>query len=295
MSILTGITKKFEEVIDAATTPAEKQEDAYNQLVAKLPDQRAAVARVIGGCSIERQELSRRQAIVADAQAKLAEAKQAGASDATLKHLADVLEGANNAVNDQQAVLTEYQARADEARASLDQSIAALEQLGKRVVVDKTKSDLADAIRAAADAKQAANEIHTAISDAGQHSQQVQRELEEARAANQLVGELKTGPVASPAVQAELDRIGQQSATQKGRAELEQITGGQTEPAATTPAVADKGAVEKGRAELGKILSPDTAAPKPATPAPAADPKAAVDQGRQELDKILGGASPEKK
>jgi len=203
--------------IDSATSAIEKEQDAFEQLKKKLPAQREMVTKVMAASNMAKSELDRRNTALEQVKGQFAQAKKLGASDAALDDLGSKFKTLKDAVDDQQKVLAEAQSTADEARHSLDQTIAAMQKFGQKVETDKSKAELAAALRVTAEARQSAQDITSALSAAGSASKEVDRQLEEARAANQLSKGTSTDQ--------ELAKLDEKAAAATGRAELEALLG----------------------------------------------------------------------
>jgi len=230
LAVLTGIgaviSPKFRQLIrirggkavDSATSAIEKEQDAFEQLKKKMPAQREMVTKVMAAANMAKSELDRRNVALESVKARFAQARKLGASDNALNELGAQFTSAKTAVDEQQKVLTEAQATADEARHSLDQTIAAMQKFGQKVETDKSKAELAAALRVTAEARQSAADITSALSAAGSASKEVDRQLEEARAANQLSKGTSTDQ--------ELSQLDEKAAAASGRAELEALLDG---------------------------------------------------------------------
>jgi hypothetical protein len=230
MAVLFGISYAFSpkvrqlvrikggNAVDSATSAIEKEHDAFEQLKKKMPLQRDMVTKVMAAANMAKGELDRRNAALEQVKSRFAQARKLGASDKALDELGSSFTTAKTAVDEQQKVLTEAQATAEEARHSLDQTITAMQKFGAKVENDKSKADLAAALRVTAEARQSAADISSALSAAGSASQAVDRQLEEARAANQLSKGTSTDQ--------ELQQLDEKAAAASGRAELEALLDG---------------------------------------------------------------------
>jgi hypothetical protein len=218
--VLTTLRIKSNAALDAATTPLEREKDEYNQLMAKLPAQRAAVQKVMANSNIAKKDLDAATAAVAQAEKDYKEAKGLGASEDALNELAAKYDAAGATVEEQKKVVTEAGAAADEARNALDATTKALAKFSARIEADGRKTELASALKVSADARQQARDINSQLSKAGEASRQIDKQLEEARAANDLAKGSQT--------EQELQALREKAAANAARAKLDAKLGGGT-------------------------------------------------------------------
>jgi len=209
---------KSGKAIDGATTALDKEKDEYNELMKKLPVQRAAVQKVMGNASLAKKDLEAKVAAVAAAESEYKDAKGMSASEAALDELATKFSAAEAAVEDQKKIVAESNSAADEARNALDATTKALSKFATRIEGDERKTELAAALRVSGEARQQAKDIQSSLSAAGAASRQIDKDLEEARAANELAKGTQT--------EQELERLREQSAAKSARAKLEGRLGG---------------------------------------------------------------------
>ncbi len=148
---------------------------------------------------------------------KYATAKQLGASEAALDSLGADFTAATQAVVAQKAVVEAAVAASTEARNALEATIKAIQKFGDQVESDQNKAELTAALKTTADARQATQDINNQISQAGAAHHEVDRQLEEARAAN----ELSKGS----ATDIELADLEEKAAAKSGRDALEASLG----------------------------------------------------------------------
>lgn len=211
--VLQTLRIKSNAALDKATTALERERDEYDQLVAKLPGQRAAVQKVMGNARIAQKDLDAKVADVARLEREYKEAKGLGASDAALDELATKFAAAEAAVEEQKKVVAEANAAAEEARNALDATVKALGKFAARIEADSRKVELTEALNVAAQARQQARDIASSLSKAGEASRQIDRELEEARAANELAK--------GTATEQELEALREKAAAKSAREKLE--------------------------------------------------------------------------
>jgi hypothetical protein len=161
-------------------------------------------------------DLATKQGAVEALKAEYKQAKELNASEGALDELSTRYEAAKQEVVEQAAISKEAHDAATEARATLDQTIAKIRQFGQSVETAEGKAELAKALRTNAEASQLAKDINDRLSQAGQASREVDKDLEEARAANTLSK--------GSAVDQELANLKGAAAAKSGRAELDELT-----------------------------------------------------------------------
>jgi hypothetical protein len=216
--VLVTLRIRANSALDKATTPLEREKDEYNQLMAKLPAQRKAVQSVMATSAVAKKDLDAAVAAVAQAEKDYKDAKGLGASEAALNELAGKYDAAEQSVEAQKKIVEEAAAAATEARGALEATTKALGKFASRIEQDERKTELAAALRVSADARQAANEINSSLSKAGEASRQIDKDLEEARAANDLSKGSQT--------EQELAALREQAAAKAARERLEGKLGG---------------------------------------------------------------------
>jgi uncharacterized coiled-coil protein SlyX len=211
--VLQTLRIKSNQALDKATTAHERQKDEYDQLVAKLPVQRAAVQKVMGNARIAQKDLDAKKADMARLEREYKEAKGLGASEAALDELATKFAAAETAVEEQNKVVTEANAAAAEARSALEATTKALGKFASRIEADGRKVELTEALKVSAEARQQARDISSSLTKAGEASRQIDKELEEARAANDLAK--------GTATEQELEQLREKAAAKSARERLE--------------------------------------------------------------------------
>jgi phage shock protein A len=217
--VLQTLRIRANDALDGATTPLEREKDEFNKLMAKLASQRAAVAKVMANARLAQKELDAEIAEVERIEREYKEAKALGASEAALNELASKFAAAELAVEEQKKIVIDANAAAEEARQALDATVKALKKFEAQIQSDEQKAALTDALKTAAEARTAASEINSSLSKAGQYHRDIEKELEEARAA----AELSKGT----ATEQELERLREQAAQKAAREKLEGKLAGQ--------------------------------------------------------------------
>jgi hypothetical protein len=213
--VLVTLRIRANDVLDKSTTPLEREKDEYEQLMAKLPKQRAAVISVMASANVAKKDLATALTQVEEAAKTYKEAKALGASEAALNEAAAKYSAAEEAVEAQKKIVAEATAAADEARRALESTAKALAKFAARIEQDERKTQLAEALRVAGEAVQQSRDIDSVLSRAGQYSRDIDKELEEARAG----ADLSKG---TPTEQ-ELERLRQEAATKAAREKLDKL------------------------------------------------------------------------
>src|SRR3990167_5101996 len=144
---------KSNKALDAATTALERERDEYNQLMGKLPGQRASVQKVMANAAIAKKDLDNAVKAVADKKREYDEAKGLGASQAARDELATKYAAAKASVEEQTKIVTEANAAADEARNALDATNKALGKFASRIETDERKTELTAALKVSGEAR----------------------------------------------------------------------------------------------------------------------------------------------
>ena len=202
--------------VDAGSSALEKQEDQYNQLVAKLPKQRESVAKTKANATIAQKRLGELQTKLGEIEGefKLAEAQKA--PDDVTNAIADDYATTEAAIATQKTVAAEAASIADEALKALEETTKALAKFKDRIAADANKVELTKALETAASARQELADIKTQISGAGQASAEIDRALEEARAKN----DMSTGSTTDQAREKLKEQAAASSAKDRLRAKL---------------------------------------------------------------------------
>ncbi len=172
--------------VDAGTTALEKEQDQYKMLVAKIPAQRTSVATTKAGAVIAQKKLA---ALTTKLGAIETEFKAADAQKAPATVVAAIeadYAATEQAIEAQKVIATEAAQIADEALQALEATTKALSKFQSRIEQDANKVELKKSLEMAAAARQELKDIQTEISGAGQASAEIDKELEIARAKNDM-------------------------------------------------------------------------------------------------------------
>jgi len=172
--------------IDAGSSALEKQQDQYKLLTSRIPAQRNSVATTKAGAVIAQKKLN---ALTEKLTALETEFKAAD----TQKAPADVVSAieaeyasTEAAITEQKTIATEAANVADEALKALEQTVKALAKFATQIERDSNKVELKKSLEIAAESRQQLNDMKTEISGAGAASAQIDKELEIARAKNDM-------------------------------------------------------------------------------------------------------------
>jgi len=172
--------------IDAGSSALEKEQDQYKVLTARIPAQRTSVATTKANAVIANKKLT----ALSDKLAGLeTEFKQADAQKAP----ADVVSAieaeyseTEAAITAQKTIATEAANIADEALKALEQTAKALGKFQSQIEQDANKVELKKSLDIAAESRQQLNDMKTEISAAGSASATIDKDLEIARAKNDM-------------------------------------------------------------------------------------------------------------
>ena len=173
-------------VVDAGTSALEKEEDSYKQLVARLPKNRDAVARTKANAVIQERKLTDLQTKLEGLKKEYKLANDQNAPEATKTAIETDFANTKSAIENQTVVAAEAKKVATEALTALEQTTAALSKFKDQIEADGNKVQLKEALELTAATRNELNDIKTQISGAGQASATIDRELETARAKNDM-------------------------------------------------------------------------------------------------------------
>lgn len=199
-------------VVDAGTTALEKEQDSYNQLVARLPKNRDAVARTKANAVIQQRKLADLQKQLDGLKADYKLAHDQNATEAAMSAIESNFASTKAQIETQTAVATEANSVANEALTALEQTTKALGKFKDQIEADGNKVQLKEALELTAATRNELNDIKTQISGAGQASATIDKELETARAKNDMSK--------GSAVDQELAAIHEKAASSSARDEL---------------------------------------------------------------------------
>ena len=172
--------------VDAGTTALEKEQDQYKVLVAKIPAQRTSVATTKAGAVIAQKKLATLITKLGDIETEFKQADAVKApADVVAAIEADYV-ATEQAIEAQKVIATEAAQIADEALQALEATSKALGKFASRIEQDSNKVELKKSLEMAAVARQELKDIQTEISGAGQDSTEIDKELEIARAKNDM-------------------------------------------------------------------------------------------------------------
>ena len=173
-------------IVDAGTTALEKEEDSYKQLVARLPKNRDAVARTKANAVIQERKLTDLQTKLEGLKKEYKLANDQNAPEATKTAIETDFANTKAAIENQATVAAEAKKVATEALTALEQTTKALAKFKDQIEADGNKVQLKEALELTAATRNELNDIKTQISGAGQASATIDRELETARAKNDM-------------------------------------------------------------------------------------------------------------
>lgn len=224
---------KGNQAVDSMTTAVERQEDDYKQLLAKLPDQRRAVSRVMGNSEKADRDLTAAEKKVADLQGEYADAKASNAPSSVLDTLAEQWQAAKDDVDVKREIAELADQAEQEARAALDATTKALQKFKTQVQQGKAKAELTKALEVSAEASEQSKAMRENIGRASKATQEIDAALDEARARNELTKGTKE--------EQELADYREKKAAKDARGALDALVGGDAPaaPAADTTDGAD--------------------------------------------------------
>ncbi|MBI5172785.1 MAG: hypothetical protein HY986_07845 [Candidatus Melainabacteria bacterium] len=177
---------KINNAAEGSTSAIERLEDTYESLLAKLPKQKQAVAKAQAGASDAQKQLVAAEAALVEIEERHSTALGLGASEEALGVLEDQY-------SEQEALIEELKANAQEASKLAGEALKALEATAQKlkkfereVESAGRKAELTEAYRVANQVSAELGTINSSLSKAGQAARQVDMELETARAESQL-------------------------------------------------------------------------------------------------------------
>ena len=210
--------------IKAGSTAVEREEDEYKRLLGLLPTQEEAVTSVMADSRIAEKDLKAAKDAEGVAEKAYYDAEDLKASEGTLDTLATAWEDAKKHTADMAAVATEAKQAQDEAREALDETTKALKKFEQQLVRDKAKEKLTKALNVSADARKHAADMQKQIGAAAEASREVDHDLEQARARNELTK--------GSAADRELKELRERSAAKSAREQLKAKRAGTAQPEA---------------------------------------------------------------
>jgi DNA-directed RNA polymerase alpha subunit len=221
------ITIKLGGLFKGSTTPAQKARLKYDQAKAKLPEIRIRVTKTMAQAQMAKRDVEARAADIEKLKAELKRANSVGANADVLSGIGKDYAKSKAALEGAQGRYTESAQASKEAQDSLQEICDQLEEAGAKIEGMEADHELAAVLQENAKFRQESADMHSSLSDLGASMRDGKRELEEARAANQL----------SQGSSTDLERakIARDSSAADGLAELQALIG--NKPAeATVPA-----------------------------------------------------------
>ena len=206
------------------STAVEKEKDIINQLMAKLPAQRSAVASVMANVDAAQRAYDNKKKEADQLFAKYQQYKGMNASADVLTQTSTQWQAAKNALPTLEQVLAEAHKNADEAQKALNSTIEALKKEQSNIQSDEAKAQLAAAIRQNAQVQQQLADLKNGLGAMADARKEVDADLDKARAE----GKLAQGTDADREM-AELDeKAAAQTAQSSIEAEIARQKGGAT-------------------------------------------------------------------
>jgi uncharacterized protein YukE len=204
-------------LIKGSTSPAQKARLIYEQNKAKLPDTRTRVAKTMGQSAMAKRDVEARAADIEKLKKELVRANSVNADADVLAGIGKDYAKAKAALESAQSRYTESAQAAKEAQDALQEICDQLEEAGAKIEGMEADHELAAVLKENAKFRQESADMHSSLSDLGASMRDGKRELEEARAANQL----------SQGSSSDLARakIARDSAAADGLAELQALIG----------------------------------------------------------------------
>jgi len=209
-----------------ATSPAQKARLKYDNAKKDIPAIRAKVVKTMGARAMRVKDVQAQAAIIEKLKKELAQAQKIGANPEVLLGIGKDFAKAKAALTAAQARAEAATAAAKEAQDSLQEIVDQLEDTGAQIEGMEADHELAEVIKFNAGIRQQSNDMHSKLSELGEAMRAGQRELEEARAADEL-SKGKTSDV-------ERAKIARDSAAADGLAELQAMLNPAAKPAEVT-------------------------------------------------------------
>ena len=177
---LIGI--KAGNTVDGMTTAVEKEKYLYQNLVKQVNANRIKVTNITGDYRHEINKLTKAQDAAKQAQADYDLAVDRKMPESVQNEKFADFQTAKGAVEAQKAVVEQFAGAEKSARGALEASIKALKKIETQITSDEAKAELKGVYEGAAEAIEAAKSVDGAFSELKQASDQVDRELERAKA-----------------------------------------------------------------------------------------------------------------
>lgn len=173
---------KGNKAVDGMTTAIEKEKHIYQGLVKQVGANRIRVTNITGDYRHEVNQLGSLQTAAGKAQADYDLACDHNMPKAVQDEKFSDFQEANKAVEAQRSVVEQFAAAEKAPRRPLEDSVKALKKIETQISSDEAKAELKGVYEGAAAAIEAASSVDSAFSELKQSSEQVDRELERAKA-----------------------------------------------------------------------------------------------------------------
>jgi len=168
--------------VDGMTTAIEKERLLYKDLAVKVAANRIKVTNITGDYRHQVNNLNKLQEAARKAQADYDLSVDAKMPENVQGEKFQDFQKAQAAVTAQRNVVSQFADAEKAAKKALEASIKALEKVAAQVQSDEAKAELKGVFESAAEAIEAANAVDGAFSELNEASNQVDRELERAKA-----------------------------------------------------------------------------------------------------------------
>ena len=168
--------------VDGMTTAIEKERLLYKDLAKKVAGNRINVTNITGDYRHQVNKLTKLQDAAKQAQADYDLAVSAAMPEAVQSEKFSDFQKAQAAVTAQRGIVTQFAEAEKAAKSALASSVKALEKVAVKVQSDEAKAELKTVFESAAQAIEAADAVDGAFSELEEASNQVDKELERAKA-----------------------------------------------------------------------------------------------------------------
>jgi len=168
--------------VDGMTTAVEKEKHLYQGLVKQVNANRIRVTNITGDYRHEINKLTKLQDAAKQAQADYDLAVDRKMPESVQNAKFGDFQTAKGAVETQKSIVEQFAEAEKNARGALEASIKALKKIETQITSDEAKAELKGVYEGAAEAIEAAKSVDGAFSELKQASDQVDRELERAKA-----------------------------------------------------------------------------------------------------------------
>jgi uncharacterized phage infection (PIP) family protein YhgE len=204
-------------LIGKSSTPAEKARQRYEDSKKRMSELNVKAARTMGQASLNKKDVEDRAADMKRLLAELDKANKLAASDKVKSAIATDFAKAKKAYADAQSRAEESANTAKEAQDSLEEIKAQLEEANSAIEGMENDHELADILKENAKLRQETSSMHSSLSDLSSSMRTGKRELEDARALNELTKGSSTD--------VERAKLARQSAADDALAEMQAMLG----------------------------------------------------------------------